>query len=663
MQFYNSILLWTSVAALIPILIHLLNREKPQVVNIPTVKFIIKAVEKSSASRKLNNMTLLLIRMALLLALTFFVVKPYFEKPESISSTITHSIIILDNSIYTSHKTTNGTQLQAMKEQAMQIVKNIPEGSDISIFTINESSPFTKIKDYALDKINSIATSNEFIDIHAKIDDAYSLLNSLNTKGKIFVLSDMNKGAWNGKYKIQENHKHVLSLIDLPARKGNIFIESVAIKNSQNKVLVSRPLSFLVNLVGDRNLNSMTVSLFVEDTKIETKTVFEDLNEFTLEFEHIFTKAGTYQCEIKINTQDAINTDNIYYLTVKVDSPKTITVLHSGSQTPLYLKAALEPRGWHGKQKYSLEMITYKEFQRSGLNEKPEFVILTGKMDIKGNQLEWLKEYSESGGGLIFYPDELTEVDKLNPELFPFLQAEIVHSKGSSSIHPQSGYFSEVFEEKIKTVSSYQQFYLSNTSDVFHEVIITYDNTLSCLVKTKNSNTYFLGLPSSPELSNFLNSNTFPVLWHTLINSLNSNENGPLNFLCNENIPIIKSAENQNSIKVITPSGAIDTISKEDFEKDSQILKAEYISTDIPGHYQTDSSLMSNFSCNLPRKSEYYLFPDKSEYAEILKLSEPENVLEQSNLPSGKQLLQTLFILLFLLLALDTYMANGGKKC
>ena len=77
MEFSNSILLWTSIAAIIPVIIHLLNKEKPKPVSIPTVKFILKAVQKSAGKRKINSLLLLITRILILLILSLLKSKPF----------------------------------------------------------------------------------------------------------------------------------------------------------------------------------------------------------------------------------------------------------------------------------------------------------------------------------------------------------------------------------------------------------------------------------------------------------------------------------------------------------------------------------------------------------------------------------------------------------
>ena len=227
MEFSNSILLWTSIAGLLPVIIHLLNKEKPKPVSIPTVKFILKAVEKSAGKRKVNSLLLLAIRILILLTLSFLIAKPFFAEPKHQQNSDIYTVLIIDNSFYTSHTNSEGTQFNKIKNTALKIINELPHGAYISISDNDAPSPFTNIKDYAKNKITTLPISNNYIDIHSKIQQAITLLNTQKVKGKIFIISDLNKGAWNENYQLPENNRHKITVIPISQRKGNIFINEV----------------------------------------------------------------------------------------------------------------------------------------------------------------------------------------------------------------------------------------------------------------------------------------------------------------------------------------------------------------------------------------------------------------------------------------------------
>jgi hypothetical protein len=178
MNFINSFLLWTAAGASLPFLIHMLNREKPRRVVIPTVEFIIKAVEKSAGSRKLNNFLLLVVRMLILLCISMIIARPQIEKFLSMNNSgALQCVIIIDNSFYTAHTQSGSTQLELIKKRARQIINSQPAGSQVCILSTEESdSEFTEIKTYALDKIDTITPAPGLIDTRSMISGAADIL-------------------------------------------------------------------------------------------------------------------------------------------------------------------------------------------------------------------------------------------------------------------------------------------------------------------------------------------------------------------------------------------------------------------------------------------------------------------------------------------------------
>ncbi|MCM8541731.1 MAG: BatA and WFA domain-containing protein, partial [Lentisphaeraceae bacterium] len=204
MNFINSFLLWTAAGAALPVLIHMLNREKPKKVTIPTVEFIIKAVQKSSGSRKLNNFLLLLMRMLILFCISLIIARPQIEQfLTSNSEGPVQAVLIIDNSYYTAHKNNTSTVIDDIKEKAKEIVNSLPEGSLISIMTAEENdNGFTAIKDYVMEKIDQLSPAPVNANMRSLITSASEMLNDLNTKSRnrVYILSHMNRGSWDANY-------------------------------------------------------------------------------------------------------------------------------------------------------------------------------------------------------------------------------------------------------------------------------------------------------------------------------------------------------------------------------------------------------------------------------------------------------------------------------
>ena len=199
MTFLNAILLITGAGAALPLLIHLLNREKPKKIEIPTVKFIELAVQKSSGSRKVNHLLLLILRMLILLTMTLLIARPLInmsdEKngPQSL-------VLVIDNSFYSAHRSNGGSVLNTVCNDAAEIIRKQPEGSRFAIISADSNdSEFTQIRDYALERVSSLSPAPKSAKLRPMIDSALSIKEK-NSKTRIIVWSDFNRAGWQNNY-------------------------------------------------------------------------------------------------------------------------------------------------------------------------------------------------------------------------------------------------------------------------------------------------------------------------------------------------------------------------------------------------------------------------------------------------------------------------------
>ena len=298
MNFINTFLLWSAAGAALPVLIHLLNREKPRKINIPTVEFIIKAVQKSSGSRKLNNFLLLFLRMMILLCISLIIARPQIEEYLiSDNQESVQAVIIVDNSFYTVHKNADSSVIDEIKKEAKKVVESLPSGSMLSLISVEDrENEFTNIKEYIHEKIDLLSPAPTNASIHSQILTAQEMLSDFETKGKskIYLISDMNKGSWNSNYQLSEKLANMTTLIPVKPRVGNIYIEDVQVKSTgfskSNRIFQRRETEINVKINGDRNLSGTQVKLIIDNEVVDQKVILSETLKTELIFNTSFDK-------------------------------------------------------------------------------------------------------------------------------------------------------------------------------------------------------------------------------------------------------------------------------------------------------------------------------------------------------------------------------------
>ncbi|NQZ58613.1 MAG: BatA domain-containing protein, partial [Lentisphaeraceae bacterium] len=418
MIFLNSILLWSALGAAIPVIIHLLNREKPKLVEIPTVAFIIKAMEKSTGSSKLNNLFLLIVRTLILILITLIIARPQITRYMQLAkSQDRQTVIIVDNSFYSGHSKGGDMMLDDMKRVALRLIDDLPAGERICVLSSDEQSlGFTEIKSYVVDKVRSLSPSPQLMDCRSLISAALDLNDekqgSVNTH--VYVISDMNRGAWQDNYQFVAGAESI-HVIPMAQRKGNVYIESVTLNQKAGNQLVypNRMSSFKCRVRGDRTLSGLKVFFRVDDKIVDEKTLFIDEQEGEVDFEMTFRVAGTHFCSFSVESHDGIQEDNTFYYCVKVQAPPSIIILNDGGFPPLVYKMALAPAHWRQRQKFNVMLKSYNQLEQS-LIDKPQILLLSGSMNLNEGQWDKLLAYANSGGGLLIVPDEDSRLTYLN---------------------------------------------------------------------------------------------------------------------------------------------------------------------------------------------------------------------------------------------------------
>jgi hypothetical protein len=79
MEFINPLMLWGALAISIPIIVHFWNQKKGKIIEWATTQWLVENNLQQSSGIRLDNILLLILRCLLLLALCFFLSKPFLK--------------------------------------------------------------------------------------------------------------------------------------------------------------------------------------------------------------------------------------------------------------------------------------------------------------------------------------------------------------------------------------------------------------------------------------------------------------------------------------------------------------------------------------------------------------------------------------------------------
>src|SRR5678815_2668680 len=98
--FLNPLLLWGLAAASLPIIIHLLNRRRFKRVRWAAMEYLLRAMEENRRRIQLEQLLLLLLRVAIVLLFVFLLARPLTQSGElfGLLRSRVHHIVLLDDS-------------------------------------------------------------------------------------------------------------------------------------------------------------------------------------------------------------------------------------------------------------------------------------------------------------------------------------------------------------------------------------------------------------------------------------------------------------------------------------------------------------------------------------------------------------------------------------
>src|SRR5207253_2754488 len=101
MSFLNPFLLFGSLALAIPVLIHLVRREKSEIVPFSSLMFLLKVPKRSIRQQKMKNLLLMALRLLILALLVGAFARPYLTQPANPAAAAAQNrgtVLLLDNS-------------------------------------------------------------------------------------------------------------------------------------------------------------------------------------------------------------------------------------------------------------------------------------------------------------------------------------------------------------------------------------------------------------------------------------------------------------------------------------------------------------------------------------------------------------------------------------
>lgn len=433
MVFLTPLFLLGLLAALIPIAIHLIRKEKPPKLMFSTIRFLKKTSKKLVLFQQLQQILLLALRSLLIILLVIAFARPLINQTVArlLDADPQSAVVMLDVSMSMQY----GDTFELAKESVLDILAGLGAGDEVALIVFSDSAEF--VLEFTTD-IEAIESAVEDLaqagfgatNYMPNLRLADQLLEGSRFENRaVYLVSDFQasaSGENNDGWKLApgvaftgvdvgESATENLALTDLRAPEQ-------LLEDASGQSILAR-----VRSTGTSYLNAGNVTLSVNGEIIDRQPVdLTDQSEAVVTFSADFEAQGSYTGEVRVSG-DAFTADNVQYFTVDV-MPKIRVLLVNGEASDNWFD---DEGHWFGlavsaalQSPFQLETIEPAALSAAALRQS-DVAVLLNVGNVSSSQAQALADFVEEGGSALFAPADRVEADTFNRLFASFAPARI----------------------------------------------------------------------------------------------------------------------------------------------------------------------------------------------------------------------------------------------
>jgi hypothetical protein len=424
MTILYPLLLGGLILAGIPVLLHLIMRQKPKHLVFPAFRFLLQRHRSNQRRLQLRHLLLLALRLLLIIGVCLALARPkLFSERLSLSSDRPVAAVLLFDTSYSMEYTSGGqTRLDRAKQQAQELLNQLPPESRVAVLdTAEPGGEWLPSLSLARDRISDRRLRSANGPLTTRLPEAYRLFTALDQEAQdgteplprfLYLFSDRTQESWDA-----ARSKDLQALRDrLQTPLHAIFVD-VGVDKPADVALVSLELPHQAVASGDRVQLDVTVRAI--GMECETEAICRVAGEKTAEHKPIKLSAGQsqklsferrgltpglHQAEITLATKDALPFDNALFATFEVRRGRRVLILVDDPFDAAYWQAALEST--KGFQCEVRRVSEVNNFSPQDLIGRYQAICLLNVAKPSHDLWEKLSTYRTNGGGLAIMPGE-----------------------------------------------------------------------------------------------------------------------------------------------------------------------------------------------------------------------------------------------------------------
>jgi hypothetical protein len=434
MTFVNLSLLAGTALVALPILLHLIMRRKPKLLEFPALRFLAKRHDTNQRSLRLRHLLLLLLRAAAIALLAFALARPSLNVSGGIGSqeAPVAAALVFDAAPHMQYRHENQTRLEAAKDLGLWLTAQLPEQSEIAVLDtrVGAAAAFQADRGAAKDRIERLDAVSNSQPLAAAIDAAVPLLEQTRLPRKeIYVFTDLSRGAWPAEHAARLRQQlgslsgagvYVIDVgVDKPTDYGLGAVRlSAEVFSSRGELTVATDVT-CVGAAAQRSVELQLADAKDKPPQRREQTVEATPGELRpVEFRLGGLAPGVHQGTVRIIGQDGLAANDLRYFTVEAKTAWRVLVAAPSSAhcNPRFLTEALAPARWRkeGLARFQCDLCDLGDLAARPLANYA-VVCLLDPTPLEPAVWQKLAAYAADGHGMvIFLGRNATPIDSFN---------------------------------------------------------------------------------------------------------------------------------------------------------------------------------------------------------------------------------------------------------
>ncbi len=450
MAFLTPLFLAGLAAIAIPVLIHLIQRERRRVIEFPSLMFVRKIPYQSVRRRRIRHWGLLLLRALAIALIVAAFARPFLRQSAVAAAAMSGAreiVILLDQSASMGY----GDHWDKAKDAARTAVRGLGADDRATLVLFNknaeENMRATADRTRLEGAINAAKVGSDSTRFGPALKLAASILSRSTLKKRdAVIISDFQKTGWSGSEDVRFPEGMTVSAVSVASPDtSNLSVPSVSFARAsfsgQERITVTAGLSNK----GDAALKDVPVTLTIDGHDIQTEpATIGPHASGSVQFTQ-FTLVGPNVRGSVHAGSDALPADNTFNFVLTPSAPVSVAIVDNGDRgdASLFLSKALSIGT---TPTFQVDSTTAMRLTPAAL-DKRAVVILNDTPFPPAAGGGVLKRFVERGGGLLIVVGDHTTWPQSEADLLPGrLGATVDRMSGRSGSLGYLDYSHPVFE-------------------------------------------------------------------------------------------------------------------------------------------------------------------------------------------------------------------------